>query len=409
MESAFIERVIYLEFGAHDLFTLRVIWISDSPDTPSGFGNVTQYICNGLASKGFEVHIFGWQTLYHNIPWRNCTLHSGRYPDFGARVAYDYAQKVPTDCIITLGDAFWFESIHRVKLNEWFHRAGAKWVLYYPVDGETGAGMIPDRWVQIIRTADRKIVCSHYGQEVSKRSGLDVGFIPHGVDTDLFCPPDDKEEAKAKLNYDGFFVVLCDARNQKRKMLVALLEAFRRFADGKEDVLLHLHTDPDDPAAEEAGYDLRAIIRQLDLQKKVRFTNGFRYNRGLQLGELSAIYQSSDVHLLTSGGEGFGLPTLQAAATGVVPMATDYSANPELISGHGELIRVKSFQEDRFGIKRALIDLDDCADKLEKYYRSPTLTHETGKAAREFAFNYSWNKILSMWSDLLSGLLEDRK
>jgi glycosyltransferase involved in cell wall biosynthesis len=85
------------------------------------------------------------------------------------------------------------------------------------------------------------------------------------------------------------------------------------------------------------------------------------------LTRLVALYQAADVHLLASAGEGFGLPTLQAAAAGVVPLASDYSGSRELVSGHGEAIRVRHFVLDTSGLRRALIDIDDAVDKLDAY------------------------------------------
>ena len=38
---------------------MRILWMSDSPDTPSGFGNVTRFVCAGLAKRGFAVNILG--------------------------------------------------------------------------------------------------------------------------------------------------------------------------------------------------------------------------------------------------------------------------------------------------------------------------------------------------------------
>jgi len=41
---------------------MHLVWISDSPTTPSGFGNVTAAVCGGLARRGHRVSILVWQT-----------------------------------------------------------------------------------------------------------------------------------------------------------------------------------------------------------------------------------------------------------------------------------------------------------------------------------------------------------
>ncbi len=128
----------------------------------------------------------------------------------------------------------------------------------------------------------------------------------------MFQPPADKETAKRSLGYEGKFVVLSDARNQLRKMLPRTLEIFRRFALDKDDVILHLHCDPDDMYAHtpECHYDLRSDIAFLNLTEKVRLTKDMSSLKGISLEQLAQIYQAADVHLLASWGEGFGLPTL---------------------------------------------------------------------------------------------------
>lgn len=134
--------------------------------------------------------------------------------------------------------------------------------------------------------------------------------------------------------------MLSDARNQPRKLLPRTLEIFRRFAVGKPDVLLHLHCDPQDPMARLPvyTYDLQADIDFLGLKEQVRLISKMSIFAGLSLAQLAALYQAADVHLLASWAEGFGLPTLQAAAAGVVPMAIAYSASHELVRAHGEAV-----------------------------------------------------------------------
>jgi hypothetical protein len=107
------------------------------------------------------------------------------------------------------------------------------------------------------------------------------------------------------------------------------------------------------------------------------------------------------VHLLASWGEGFGLPTLQAAATGVVPLASDYTASQELVTGHGEAIRIHQCLLDYFGLRRALIDIDDAVSKLEMLYRDRQLLASKAHSAREFALPYDWEHLLPQWEELL--------
>src|SRR5207249_6869621 len=142
-------------------------------------------------------------------------------------------------------------------------------------------------------------------------------------------------------------------------------------------------------------------VRALGLSGRVRFTPGFGIRHGLPLADLVNVYRAADLHLLVSTGEGFGLPTLQAAACGVVPIAPDYSANPELVEGHGATIRVRQFVPDEFGIARAFVDVDDAVACLEAFYRDRTQLRASSLRARQFAESYDWSKVLPQWDAVL--------
>ncbi len=377
--------------------------MSDSPTSPSGFGNVTRFVCAGLADYGDQVSILGWQARGEPAPWRNCTLYPVRYDGFGADVLLNYLRRIQPDVLVALADVWWLTFISHPLIANFMRTACIPWALYYPIDGDLGDGQLPPSWVHILKTVDLPIAMSQYGRDVSRINGVQPAYIPHGVETSVFKPPEDKTTAKRALGYEGKFVILSDARNQPRKQLPRLLEIFRRFSAGKDDALLHLHCDPNDPAARtpEYFYDLRSDIAFLDLEDKVRVTAGMKIAEGLSLARLAAIYQAADIHLLASLGEGFGLPTLQAASAGVVPMASDYTASRELTLGHGKAISVEHYLQDQFGLRRALIDIDDAVAKLERLYRDRESLRAKSEAARRFAEGYDWARITPQWRELL--------
>jgi glycosyltransferase involved in cell wall biosynthesis len=327
-----------------------------------------------------------------------------RYNNLGADVLLNYLSRIRPDVLVTLADIWWLTYISEPVITNFLRTAGIPWVLYFPIGGDMGQGRIPSSWVHILKTVDLPIAMSQYGVETVRANGCEPAYIPHGVESSVFYPPVNKKKAKSKLGYEGKFVILSDARNQPRKMIPRALEVFRRFAENKDDTLLHLHCDPDDPVAKapDYNYNLRSDIAFLQLSDKVRTTDGMSIARGISLRELSKIYQAADVHLLTSWGEGFGLPSLQAASAGVIPLASDHAASRELVQGHGEAIRVKDYLPGQFGLKQALIDINDAVDRLERLYRDRDLVRHKAEASRRFAEQYDWNKVVQQWHDLLS-------
>lgn len=383
---------------------MHILWISDSPDTPSGFGNVTRFVCGGLARRGYRVSILGWQAKAP-YDWDGCRVHPPGSDPLGGDALHYFLIRERPDAVVALGDVWWLPQFAAPHLRRQMELTDTPWVLYFPIDGDTAGEGLPPSWVQLLREVDVPVAMSRYGQRIVGRHGISCEYIPHGVDLDVFSPPPDREAAKAKIGAQGRFVVLSDSRNQPRKLLPRLLDVFAKFSARRSDALLHLHTDPDDEFTRSGiyAYDVRADVRHLGLESQVRFTPGLRTvaGGGLSLRDLAAYYQASDVHLLASSGEGFGLPTLQAAAAGVVPMACAYSASRELVEGHGEAIDVEDWTENEFGIRRALIDVEDAARRLGRYYDDRALLRERSVLSRQFATAYGWDGVVDKWDALL--------
>jgi glycosyltransferase involved in cell wall biosynthesis len=385
----------------------HVLWISDSPDTPSGFGNVTRFVCEGLARRGHRVAILGWQTRSAH-EWNGCQVHPVGSDPMGSDALFAYLVRHRPDVVVALADVWWLPYFTAPHVRRQMELTSTPWALYFPVDGDTADERLPPSWVELLRMVDVPIAMSRYGRRIAANCGIACDYVPHGVDLGVFAPSDDREEAKRLIGADGSFVVLSDSRNQPRKLLPRLLDVFARFASGRPDALLHLHTDPSDEFARSPtySYDVRADIRQLGIERQVRFSPGFsmRQGAGLSLESLAGYYRAADVHLSASSGEGFGLPTLQAAAAGAVPMAGAYSASLELVDGHGEPIAIAGWSETEFGIRRGLIDVDDAVARLERLYDDRELLRERSARSREFARAYDWANVIGMWDDLLRSL-----
>jgi glycosyltransferase involved in cell wall biosynthesis len=390
---------------------MRVLWVSDSPDTPSGFGNVTRFVCEGLARRGHHVSILGWQTVEQE-EWNGCHLFPAS-GGLGGRSLHPFLLRHRPEIVIALADVWWLPYFSAPHIRRQMLLTDTPWALYFPIDGDMEGGGLPPSWVELLRDVDVPIAMSEFGRETARRSGIDCHYIPHGVDRHIFSPPADRDKAKAEVSAAGKFLVLSDSRNQPRKMLPRLLDVFKRFAAGRPDVLLHLHTDPDDEFTKSAiySYNVRADIRHLGIEDQVRFTPGMLMKRGggVPLTEIAKFYQAADVHLLASSGEGFGLPTLQAAAAGAVPFAGAYSASLELVAGHGEAINIGDWTENEFGIRRALIDIEDAVAKLNNLYDDRLLLMERSRESAAFASRYDWNRVLDQWDELLRSVAASRR
>src|SRR6266481_5570675 len=253
---------------------MRVLWISDSPDTPSGFGNVTRFVCEGLAARGHQVSILGWQTLEAHERNGCSVFPASGY--LGNRSLYPFLVRHRPEIVLALGDVWWLPFFAAPHVRRQMQMTDTPWALYFPIDGNMQDGRLPPSWIQLLKEVDIPIAMSEFGRNAAQASGVDCQCIPHGVDRSFFYPPPDREQAKATVGAAGKFLILSDSRNQPRKMLPRLLDVFAKFAADRTDVLLHLHTDPDDEFTKSGlyAYDIRADLRSLGLEDKVRFTPG---------------------------------------------------------------------------------------------------------------------------------------
>jgi hypothetical protein len=87
-----------------------------------------------------------------------------------------------------------------------------------------------------------------------------------------------------------------------------------------------------------------------------------------------------------------------------VPMAGAYSASLELVEGHGEAVAIADWSETEFGIRRALIDVDDGAARLARLHDDRELLHERSARSHEFARDYDWTNVVRMWDELLASV-----
>jgi glycosyltransferase involved in cell wall biosynthesis len=384
---------------------MHLLWVSDSPDTPSGFGTVTRFVCGGLARRGHTVSVLGWQSTEASRHDGCAVYPIGRF-GFGSDALYLYLLERRPDAVVVLGDIKWLPSIMPPWVRRHLVMTATPLVLYFPVDGARADGLLPPSWIDLLSYADVAVAMSQYGQAVAERCGVPARHIPHGVDLERFRPPPDRDEAKRRAGVADRFVVLSDSRNQPRKMLPRLLDIFAAFAAEHPRALLHLHTDPSDTRQATYSYDVLADIRHHGLSGQARVTDGFRMRRGrgLPLSRLAALYQAADVHLLASTGEGFGLPNLQAAAVGAVPLAGAHSACQELVEGHGHAIPVADWVEDEFGIRRGLVDVEDAAKALAGYCDDADRLRQDATRSRLFAQGYGWDATVEAWDALLRSL-----
>ena len=384
----------------------RILIISDSPTIYSGLGRVVKNLARRF-SEEYHVIIGAW---HYNLEWYDAPyliypVQKDTYEQ--EKEIKELIDKFRPDTVIVIGDLWYFYFVPAVKKFFIDNGLYIKWVGYLTVDGDP----LPKRslyhtpklepldidWVNILNSFDQVITCTHYGKkQICKLvPNLPVDVVYLGWDSSVLKQRSKKEIEEFKrsnnwLDLSDVFVCLVDAQNTTRKNIVAAMGAFDKFQKNKRAILF-INTDPLDlhgPNLYEERTRLSCSSRIVfNVNKEMAFT-------GLSDKDLALIYNVADCLILPSCNEGFGLPLLQAQAVETIPIATDYSANSEIVQDRGYLTKPSAYLSHEFGIRRAIADENAIADALTDCYEKWKNggLEELYKKGERFSSLHTWDK-----------------
>lgn len=187
------------------------------------------------------------------------------------------------------------------------------------------------------------IAMTKFGQKALAQAGIDSVYVPHGMDSKTFKPTDKCSDGTPGVDYlqsEGRFVVGMVAANKgvypNRKAFGENLMAFSMLARKYDDVLIYLHTEA---FGAYGGLNLGNLLESLQIDPKhVRLVDQVAYKYGIDRQTLAAGLSACDVGLVTSYGEGFGIPTVEFQMCGTPVIGSNFAATAELVSDEGWLV-----------------------------------------------------------------------
>lgn len=375
----------------------KIVYMSDSPTLPTGYGRVSKELTIALHESGHDVTVIAWgfqNGMENPFPFKMIPCNT-RNDNFGEDILARVIREQSPDIVFTLGDPWMTEWLPYME-----ERKTVAWVSYFPIDGSP----IPLNWHEWLRNIDVPVVFSKFAFNLVKDViGREPVYIPHGVDTNVFKPLENKKDVRKSImgREDDLFVVGCVARNQPRKNLPALIRAFSEFSKNKKDVALYLHTQIRD-----VGWNIDELIERYEIEDKSYCTNNMQALRGVPDSNLNEIYNVFDVFALPTMAEGFGLPILEAHSAGLPVLVTNFSACPDIVVDRQELVKVKDTLIMGRNIEQAIIDTDDLVRKLNIFYREwksngSRKIHEIGIKGRKSALEMDWKNINSEFIRLI--------
>lgn len=375
---------------------MRLLWSSDSPylckedhGVPTGFGVASGNIISRL-SRDTEIDAVGAQYVkapifehgYKLLP----TITIGSISDFNFRAVALYSGLNDYDAIVSFFDVWMVQNYPSIPTLK-------NWIGYFPIDGN----YLSESMLKTIDAMTIPVTYSKFAQDECTKFGKDVELIYHGVDQNVFKPI-------AGIRDESKFTALMVCRNQSRKNIPSMLRIWRQFVKDKKDARLILNMAPLDTN----GHDLNDLIaHKYGISDSVFLVKGLKSASELAgVDSLVATYNSADLHVLTTSGEGFGLPILESMACGVPNLVTDYSSCTEFVKGRGLLAKISGTHDGQHGIERALVDEEDFLENLQWAYDNRQDLANMGRKSLEFARSMSWEKTIPKWKKIISEVAE---
>ena len=186
------------------------------------------------------------------------------------------------------------------------------------------ADVLPDKFIRELSSAHAVWVPSEWGRRVLIDNGLPAGLvdvIPEGVSASAFHPFIRTDVSTAAAN----FYFLAVGKYEQRKGYEALLEGFRQAFGANPAVRLMIKGD----------FFLKRDEKKIALEKLVS-SMGIS-NVHLLWGSWSpelvfGLYNKADCFVFPSRAEGWGLPLIEAIASGLPVISTYYSGHTEYLS-----------------------------------------------------------------------------
>jgi glycosyltransferase involved in cell wall biosynthesis len=385
--------------------SLRILWYSNAPFAPTGYGTQTAQVVQRLIKEKHEVAIHAMYGIEGMASiWNGIKLYPRGMSPYSDDVLVahwmDWAngnRDIPA-MLMTLFDVWVLKSPSLEQVPNI-----ASWV---PIDH---APCPPEVLAWCNRPNVKPIAMSKFGLEMLQNAGVDAMYAPHAFE-DVFVPTPKLNNGRGEFTGrqlmevdEDRFVVMMNAANKgqnpSRKSFGENILAFAIFAQDRPDALLYLHTERDGAMG---GINLVHLLEACGVKpEQYKIVDPYAYRTGFPQQALAALYTASDVLLACSMGEGFGIPVIEAQACGTRVIVSDYTAQPELV-GAGWAVAIQPFWDSHQKSWFCTPQVPSIVDALIQAYEAPRATSEEAVA---FASQYRADSVYeAYWKPIMKEL-----
>ena len=242
------------------------------------------------------------------------------------------------------------------------------------------ARLLVRRWHSFLTMQARVAAQLNHIVTVSSASAADIAtdfgvlpsaiqVIPNGVDTELFRALPDVTRKSAQL-------IATASADAPLKGLAVLLHAFKLLSADRPALQLVLIASP------KPGGDTEALISQLQLGDRIHFVGGASH------ADIVRLYAESTVAVVPSLYEGFGLPAVEAMASGIPLVSSDGGALAEVVGDGGLLVSAGDAKALAEAVDVVLSDADVAAELINRGQHRAHRTFSWSVCARQMVEQY---------------------
>jgi len=313
----------------------RVLFVGENPLMTTGNANMLAAILKRLDTDKYAPsclvsgNVDPSPILFDPTPY---TIANASTPEdhWGNKRLVSLIQGTDFDYLCMVGVDFWrylpaWGAIKQLRDAKKF-----KWISIFPYD----LWKMQPSWVKYLNALDYPCVYSQYGYDALKPYVPNIRYYrPELNGWEMFTPAQDKIAARKEVfpnvpddkTIFGFIGV-----NQIRKSPEILIKAFFEAKKENPDIVLYLHC--------EMGhlYNLKQIAQDCGAKDGdvISKQQGMLYSRD----KMPTIYNALDCVINCSMQEGLSWTPLEAMACGVPVIASDTTAQTELVKGVGGLV-----------------------------------------------------------------------
>ena len=383
----------------------NILWSSNAPWTSSGYGQQTAMFAPRFRDQGHNIAFscfYGLEGGVHD--WQGMLCYPTDATRFGWLMLPQYANHHfqgdrANGIVFTLQDVWCLQQGTPGM-------GGLRFVCWTPIDHDP----CPPKVAEFLRSVDSRVVAmSRFGQKALENEGFeDVLYAPHGVETSVFKPLDDRAEIRKSMNLpaDAFIVgmVAHNSGTPARKSFATVFRAFKEFYAKHPDAILYMHSDL---LGRNNGTNLIELARAVGIpDSALRASDQTLLHLNFPPHLVAQIIGSFDVLAIPSMGEGFGIPLIEAQACGVPVITTDWTAMTELC-GAGWLVEGELFHDESQRSWQKLPYAGDVYDAMSEAYDKAAGLKDK---AVEFASGYDADRVMGeCWVPILDEVCAPRE